>query len=158
MPKSDLTNGRPQAFAVSEIERGQGFIYTLFALEDLYGLKIELVDSEAILRVNSKGTERPDTSELLSIQSEQAAIYDKYRYNYPKKGFTGYHFKAAISNYQENFAKSDFMTGKYNEKLKSGENLTLQGKWECRYGQDGLKACAFVHTICPHKQRKNQNM
>ena len=42
-------------------------MYTLFALEDLYGLKIELVDSEVTLRVNSKGTERPDTSELLSI-------------------------------------------------------------------------------------------
>lgn len=93
MLKSDLTNGRPQAFIVPEIERGQGFMYTLFALEDLYGLKIELVDSEATLRVNSKGTERPDTSELLSIWSEQAAIYDKYRYNYPKKGFTGYLFQ-----------------------------------------------------------------
>ena len=115
MPKSDLTNGRPPAFAVPEIERGQGFMYTLFALEDLYGLKIESVDSEATLRVNSKGTERPDTSELLSIWSEQATIYkagENAKTNtinivttIRKKTSQGIHFMAAKSNYQENFAK-----------------------------------------------------
>ena len=100
-PKEDLTNTlaevlevSPQALAVPDIESEQGLMHTLFALEDLYGLKVELVDGEAVLRVDSKGTTHPDTSELLSAWAEQAAKYkageitkdeyDKWRYNYPK--------------------------------------------------------------------------
>ena len=105
MPKSGLTNGRPQAFAVPEIERRQGFMYTLFALEDLYGLKIELVDSEVTLRVNSKGTESPDNLNSFPFGLSKLQYTINIVTTIRKKASQGIYFKAAKSIYQENFAK-----------------------------------------------------
>lgn len=88
-----------QALSVPDIESEQGLMHTLFALEDLYGLKVELVDGEAVLHIESKGTEHPDTAELISAWAEQSAKYkageitkdeyDRWRYNYPKYDTTG---------------------------------------------------------------------
>lgn len=128
-PKEDLTNTlaevlevSPQALTVPDIESEQGLMHTLFALEDLYGLKVELVDGEAVLRVDSKGTTHPDTSELLSAWAEQAAKYkageitkdeyDKWRYNYPKYDTTGHWHKVPSQEL------SDAMVDAFKDKLK----------------------------------------
>ena len=128
-PKADLTDTlaevlevSPQALAVPDIESEQGLMHTLFALEDLYGLKVELVDGEAVLRVDSKGTTHPDTSELISAWAEQATKYktgeitkdeyDKWRYNYPKYDTTGHWHKVPSQEF------SDAMVDAFKDKLK----------------------------------------
>lgn len=128
-PKADLTNTlaevlkvSPQALSVPDIESEQGLMHTLFALEDLYGLKVELVDGEAVLHIESKGTEHLDTSELLSAWGEQAAKYksgeitkeeyDKWRYNYPKYDTTGKWHKIPSQEL------SDAMLDIFKDKLK----------------------------------------
>lgn len=105
-----------------DIESDQGLMHTLFALEDLYGLKVELVDGEAVLRVDSKGTTHPDTSELLSAWGSQAAKYkageitkeqyDQWRYNYPKYDTTGHWHKIPSQEL------SDAMVDVLKDKLK----------------------------------------
>lgn len=128
-PKEDLTNTlaevlevSPQALSVPDIESEQGLMHTLFALEDLYGLKVELVDGEAVLHIESKGTEHPDTAELISAWAEQSAKYkageitkdeyDKWRYNYPKYDTTGKWHKVPSKEL------SDAMVEAFKDKLK----------------------------------------
>ncbi len=128
-PKADLTNTlaevlevSQQALSVPDIESGQGLMHTLFALEDLYGLKVELVDGEAVLHIESKGTEHPDTAELISAWAEQSAKYkageitkdeyDRWRYNYPKYDTTGKWHKVPSKEL------SDAMVDAFKDKLK----------------------------------------
>ncbi len=128
-PKEDLTNTlaevlevSPQALSVPDIESEQGLMHTLFAIEDLYGLKVDLVDGEAVLHIESKGTEHPDTAELISAWAEQSAKYktgditkdeyDKWRYNYPKYDTTGKWHKVQSQEL------SDTMVDAFRDKLK----------------------------------------
>lgn len=128
-PKTDLTNTlaevlevSQQALSVPDIESEQGLMHTLFALEDLYGLKVELVDGEAVLHIESKGTEHPDTAELISAWAEQSAKYkageitkdeyDRWRYNYPKYDTTGKWHKVPSKEL------SDAMVDAFKDKLK----------------------------------------
>lgn len=128
-PKEDLTNTlaevlevSPKALSVPDIESEQGLMHTFFALEDLYGLKVELVDGEAVLHIESKGTEHPDTAELISAWAEQSAKYkageitkdeyDKWRYNYPKYDTTGKWHKVPSKEL------SDAMVDAFKDKLK----------------------------------------
>jgi len=128
-PKTDLTNTlaevlevSPQALSVPDIESEQGLMHTLFALEDLYGLKVELVDCEAVLHIESKGTEHPDTAELISAWAEQSAKYktgeitkdeyDRWRYNYPKYDTSGKWHKVPSKEF------SDAMVEAFKDKLK----------------------------------------
>lgn len=128
-PKADLTNAlaevlevSPQALAVPDIESEQGLMHTLFALEDLYGLKVESVDGEAVLRVDSKETTHSDTSELVSAWAEQSTKYrageitkdeyDKWRYNYPKYDTTGHWHKVPSQEL------SDAMVEAFKDHLK----------------------------------------
>ena len=59
VPKEDLTeniayalNVSPAALNVPDIDNEVGLMHTLFVLEDLYGLKIDKVDGEPIIRLN----------------------------------------------------------------------------------------------------------
>ena len=111
-----------QALSVPDIESEQGLMHTLFALEDLYGLKVELVYGEAVLHIESKGTEHPDTAELISAWAEQSAKYkageikkdeyDRWRYNYPKYDTTGKWHKVPSKEL------SDAMVDAFKDKLK----------------------------------------
>lgn len=58
-PKTDVTNElakvldvSPQALTVPDIESYIGLMHTLFATEDLYGLKIDKIDREVCLRLD----------------------------------------------------------------------------------------------------------
>lgn len=101
-PKADMTNTiagvlevSPLALSVPDIDSEQGLLYTLFALEDLYGIKVQKVDDEIHLCLDkNKPTTNMSIFEMLSSWAEQAEKYkngkinkeqyDEWRYNYPK--------------------------------------------------------------------------
>lgn len=85
----------PQALAVPDIDTNIGLMHTLFALEDLRGLKVSEIDGELCLRLDkSRGMTYVGMLEMLSAWLEQAKKletgeitkeqYDKWRYKYPE--------------------------------------------------------------------------
>ena len=101
-PKADLTAAlaqtldvSPQALDIPDIDSNVGLMHTLFALEDLRGLKIGEIDGELCLRLDkSKGTTYLSMFDMFHAWQEQAEKlksgeitqeeYDQWRYNYPK--------------------------------------------------------------------------
>ena len=101
-PKQDLVKEMarildvsPRAITVPEIDSYIGLMHTLFALEDMYGLKIGEIDGEVCLRLDkSAGTTYTTMFDMFHAWQEQAEKlksgeitqeeYDQWRYNYPK--------------------------------------------------------------------------
>ena len=101
-PKTDLTKAlayaldvAPQALDLPDIDRDIGLMHTLFALEDLRGLRIAEVDGEVCLKPDkSKGKTYNEMSQMLCAWLEQAKKletgeitkeqYDQWRYKYPE--------------------------------------------------------------------------
>ena len=101
-PKSDLTNAlasalgvAPEALNVPDIESYIGVLHTLFALEDIYGISVDKIDSVVCLTVNNANN--PSFMELyerlFAWQKEKEKLqngkitkeeYDNWRYTYPK--------------------------------------------------------------------------
>lgn len=128
-PKTDMTNSianvlevSPLALTVPDIDSEQGLLHTLFALEDLYGIKIEQSENKISLTLDStKPTTNQSVFGMLSAWAEQAEKYrngeitkdqyDDWRYNYPK--------------YDDNFIKvpskelSDAMVEAFKDRLKA---------------------------------------
>lgn len=100
-PKADLTNAlaaalevSPLALNIPDIDSEQGLMHTLFALEDLYGIKAkQMEDGVSLCFENRKGTSA-SILEMLSSWAAEAEKYrsgeitkeeyDKWRYNFPK--------------------------------------------------------------------------
>ena len=100
-PKADMTaelakvlDVCPQALDVPEIDSYIGLMHTLFALEDIYGLKIGEIDGEVCLRLNrSKKMTYVGMLDMFMAWNEQAQKlqrgeitkeeYDRWRYWYP---------------------------------------------------------------------------
>ena len=69
-------------------------MHTLFALEDLYGLKTNIADGEVTLHFDITNISDPSFSEMVTAWAEQAAKYksseiskedyDKWRYRFPE--------------------------------------------------------------------------
>jgi len=101
-PKDNMVNSlavaleiSPEALAVPDIDSYTGLMHTLFALEDLYGLKINNLDGELCLTLDkSKGSSYLSMFEMFSAwQKEYDKLksreitreeYDTWRYNYPE--------------------------------------------------------------------------
>ena len=101
-PKEDLTKSLAQALEVSpsalnvpDIDSYIGLMHTLFALEDLYGLKIGEVQGEVCLRADVfHGSSAVELNRMLRSWNEVAAKlkageisqeeYNSWRYQYPK--------------------------------------------------------------------------
>lgn len=101
-PKQDLVKEMahlldvsPRAITVPEIDSYIGLMHTLFALEDMYGLKIGKIDGEVCLRLDkSTGTTYTTMFNMFHAWQEQAARleqgeiteeeYDQWRYKYPE--------------------------------------------------------------------------
>lgn len=100
-PKEPLLNSlaetldvSPQAINVPNIDSYIGLMHTLFALEDIYGLKIGEIDGEVCLRLSKVGASYPTMFDMFTAwniaskkyKDEQIAKeeYDAWRYNYPK--------------------------------------------------------------------------
>lgn len=84
----------PHALDVPDIESYIGLAHTLFALEDLYGIYISVIDGELCLRLNKqKGSTYPSMFNLFSAWQREAEKlkndeitqeeYDAWRYSYP---------------------------------------------------------------------------
>ena len=101
-PKSDLTEALANSLGVStmalnvpDIDTDLGFMHTLFALEDIYGLKIDKLDDEICIRLDkNRGTSYISMLELFSAWQKEAEKYrngeiskeeyDRWRYTYPE--------------------------------------------------------------------------
>lgn len=101
-PKEDLTNNlanalevSPQALDLPNIDSEIGLMHTLFALEDIYGIKIGEIDGEVCLRLDkTRGTSYVSMFEMLNAWRQEAIKletgeitkehYDQWRYRYPE--------------------------------------------------------------------------
>ena len=90
----------PKALDLPDIDSYVGLAHTLFALEDLYGIKIGEIDGEVCLRLDkNKGTTYLSMFDIFHAWNEMAAKlqsseitqieYDQWRYRYPKLDTTG---------------------------------------------------------------------
>ena len=100
-PKADLVKEMAQIFGVSprainvpNIDSYLGLMHTLFALEDMYGIKIGEIDGELCLRLDREHREYQylfepfHTWQQMAAKLESGEIsqeeYDNWRYNYPE--------------------------------------------------------------------------
>ena len=101
-PKDDLTKAladvlsvSPMALNVPDIDSYIGLMHTLFAMEDLYGMKIDKLDDEICIRLDrNRGVQYISLLESFSEWQQQAEKYksgvitkeqyDAWRYNYPQ--------------------------------------------------------------------------
>jgi len=85
----------PRALDVPEIDSYVGLAHTLFALEDLYGLRIGEIEGEVCLRLDKfKGTTYLSMFDIFRAWNEQAVKlkngeitedeYNQWRYKYPE--------------------------------------------------------------------------
>jgi transcriptional regulator with XRE-family HTH domain len=90
-----VLNVCPQALDVPDIDSDIGLMHTLFALEDLRGLRASEIDGELCLRLDkSRGLTYEAMFQMLDAWRQQAAKlesgeitkeeYDQWRYNYPE--------------------------------------------------------------------------
>ena len=86
---------RPQALALPDIDSYIGLAHTLFALEDLYGFKINSIDGELCITLDkSRGTTYESMYNMFKAWYNEAAKlknneisqdeYDTWRYRYPE--------------------------------------------------------------------------
>ena len=102
-PKAELTENlagalgvSPLALSVPDIDSYLGLMHTLFALEDIYGMKIDKLDDEVCIRLDkNRGTSYISLLERFTAWQKEAEKYrngeiskeeyDHWRYNYPQK-------------------------------------------------------------------------
>ena len=101
-PKAELTQALADALGVStmalnvpDIDTDIGFMHTLFALEDIYGLKIDKLNDEICIRLDkNRGTSYISLLQQFSAWQKEAEKYrngeiskeeyDHWRYTYPE--------------------------------------------------------------------------
>ena len=101
-PKAELTENlagalgvSPLALSVPDIDSYLGLMHTLFALEDIYGLKIDKLDDEVCIRLDkNRGTSYISLCERFTAWQKEAEKYrngeiskeeyDRWRYTYPE--------------------------------------------------------------------------
>ena len=84
----------PKALDVPEIDSYVGLMHTLFALEDMYGLKINNINGETCLALDKNNISYLSIFEMLNSWFMEAdkfnrgeitkEEYDEWRYNYPR--------------------------------------------------------------------------
>jgi len=113
----------PKALALPDIDSDIGLLHTMFALEDLYGLRIGTVEGEPFLFVDKKGNTRAEEFydmlhawSLEAAKLEQGEItreeYDRWRYRYPEFDTTRIWAKIPSKRF------SDMMVKAFKDKLK----------------------------------------
>ena len=101
-PKAELTENlagalgvSPLALSVPDIDSYLGLMHTLFAVEDLYGMKIDKLDDEVCIRLDkNRGTSYISLLERFTAWQKEAEKYrngeiskeeyDHWRYTYPE--------------------------------------------------------------------------
>ena len=105
-PKEDLVKAlanvlevSPLALSIPDIDSNLGFIHTLFAVEDLHGVRVEQSDNEVhIVFDGSKPNTDRSVFQMLTAWAEQAEKYrngeiskeqyDRWRYTFPAEDTT----------------------------------------------------------------------
>ena len=142
-PKQDLVKEManifdvsPQAITVPEIDSYIGLMHTLFALEDMYGLKIGEIDGEVVSAVWTSPTipPIPPCSKMFHVMAGQSAKlergeisreeYDQWRYKYPELDTSG-HWVSVPSQ-----AVSDMLAKEFQEIEKEEKKASKKGKAE----------------------------
>ena len=101
-PKAELTENlagalgvSPLALSVPDIDSYLGLMHTLFALEDIYGMKIDKLNDEVCIRLDkNRGTSYISLLERFTAWQKEAEKYrngeiskeeyDHWRYTYPE--------------------------------------------------------------------------
>ncbi len=138
-PKHDLVKEMASIFDVSthaltvpDIDTYTGLMHTLFALEDMYGLKIGEIDGEICLRLDkSDYSTYTSMFDMFHAWQEQAAKlergeitkeeYDQWRYKYPELD-TSKHWAKVPSQ-----AVSDMLMEEF-QKIEEEEKKTAKKK------------------------------
>lgn len=85
----------PQALTLPDIDSYEGLAHTLFALEDIYGLRIDSIDDELCLTLDkSRGMTYVNMFDMFKVWQKEARRlkngeiteeeYNVWRYNYPR--------------------------------------------------------------------------
>lgn len=109
---ADFLGVAPQALTVPDIDTHFGLLHTLFALEDIYGLKISEKEGEVCLSLDhSISPLLSDVDTMLRAWQKQSAMlengeisreeYDEWRYTYPKQETYQYKMKHRKKNNQQ---------------------------------------------------------
>ena len=118
VPKAEQTekiaealNVSPAALNVPDIESYIGVMHTLFALEDLYGIKIDEVDCEPVIRLNKNSKEYMKMFEMFTAWQREAEKwhngeitkeeYDQWRYRYPLPRAEQFHKELSVKRKTE---------------------------------------------------------
>ena len=126
VPKEDLTEKIAAALDVSSaalnvpnIESYVGIMHTLFALEDLYGLKIDEVDGEPVIRLSKNSQEYLKMVEMFLAWQKQAEKwyngeitkeeYDEWRYKFPELDVSGMFRKIEPSDELDDLLADELM-------------------------------------------------
>ncbi len=146
-PKHDLVKEMASIFDISthaltvpDIDTYIGLMHTLFALEDMYGLKIGEIDGEICLRLDkSDYSTYTSMFDMFHAWQEQAAKlergeiskeeYDQWRYKYPELGTSKHWAKVpsqAVSDYMLNGCASASM--EEFQKIEKEEKKTAKKK------------------------------
>lgn len=104
-------NVSPAALNVPDIESYIGVMHTLFALEDLYGFKIDEVDGEPVIRLNKNSKEYMKMFEMFTAWQREAEKwhngeitkeeYDQWRYRYPLPRAEQFHKELSVKRKTE---------------------------------------------------------
>lgn len=129
-PKEDLVKAlaavlevSPLALRIPDIDSNLGFIHTLFAVEDLHGVRVEKNESEVhIVFDGSKPNTNSDVFQMLTAWAEQAdkyrngeiskEQYDQWRYTFPAQDTTQRWAKVSSKEL------SDTLVEAFKDKLK----------------------------------------
>ena len=114
-PKAELTKEiaktldvSPAALDVPNIDSYIGLMHTLFALEDLYGFRIDTLNDEVCIRLDkNSGMEYPKMVKLFTAWQKEAdkfrneeitkEEYDRWRYHYPELDTSSEWYKIGVS-------------------------------------------------------------
>lgn len=129
-PKEDLVKAlagvlevSPLALRIPDIDTDLGFIHTLFAVEDLHGVRVEKNENEVhiVFDGNKPNVDR-SVFQMLAAWAEQAEKYrngeiskeqyDEWRYTYPEKDTTQHWAKVPSQEL------SDALVEAFKDKLK----------------------------------------
>ena len=122
-PKADLVKEMAQIFGVSprainvpNIDSYLGLMHTLFALEDMYGIKIGEIDGELCLRLDREHREYQHLFEpfhawqQMDAKLESGEIsqeeYDNWRYNYPEMDTSEFRAKVPSQELSDELIKA----------------------------------------------------
>ena len=108
---AEALNVSPAALNVPDIESYIGVMHTLFALEDLYGFKIDEVDGEPVIRLNKNSKEYMKMFEMFTAWQREAEKwhngeitkeeYDQWRYRYPLPRAEQFHKELSVKRKTE---------------------------------------------------------